>query len=256
MANLTESSTFEAAIYKLKTSDPIEAGDPVFDGGEPTGGWANAQAQQLANRTKWLKDFVDLLGDYKAEAEAYGDNMDNLFTSGVYLIQNGASNKPASGTFICHVISVGADNNAVQRATLITGNANINYARTYDNSAEAWSAWRADDKPEVISITDGTVVKYPDGRIEQYGTIDVTFTLAASGSVYVDSISSEILHADFEAIEYANASPGIGTGTFTWVGRVFAQITSPNLSVEIFYASSSNPSSATINYHIKGTYTP
>ncbi len=47
MANLTESSTWEAGIYQLETTDPVIAG---------ADGISNTQAKQLANRTKYLND--------------------------------------------------------------------------------------------------------------------------------------------------------------------------------------------------------
>lgn len=63
MANLPESGGFVAGIYQLETTDPVEAG---------SGGIANRQAQQLAARTKWLKDQLDAIawktGDIKEVA--------------------------------------------------------------------------------------------------------------------------------------------------------------------------------------------
>lgn len=47
MANLTETSNWEAGIYRLEVTDPVEGGD---------GGISNEQARLLANRTKWLYD--------------------------------------------------------------------------------------------------------------------------------------------------------------------------------------------------------
>ncbi len=52
MANLSESSTYEAGIYQLERTDAVDAGV----GGA---GVSNTQAKQLANRTKYLKDHVD-----------------------------------------------------------------------------------------------------------------------------------------------------------------------------------------------------
>ncbi len=47
MANLTESSIWEAGIYQLETTDPVKGG---------ADGISNTQAKQLANRTKYLND--------------------------------------------------------------------------------------------------------------------------------------------------------------------------------------------------------
>lgn len=47
MANLSENATYEAGIYQLETSDPVDAGTSG-------NGVSNLQAKQLANRTNWL----------------------------------------------------------------------------------------------------------------------------------------------------------------------------------------------------------
>jgi len=52
MANLTETSTFPAGVYQLETTDPVLAG---------ADGIANLQAQQLANRTRFLNDQISAL---------------------------------------------------------------------------------------------------------------------------------------------------------------------------------------------------
>lgn len=59
MTNLIESSTWESGIYQLETDDPTLGGQPGFNMGEPVTGHANAQAQQLANRTSYLKSRID-----------------------------------------------------------------------------------------------------------------------------------------------------------------------------------------------------
>lgn len=60
MTNLIESSTWESGIYQLETDDPTLGGQPGFNMGEPVTGHANAQALQLANRTSYLKNRVDI----------------------------------------------------------------------------------------------------------------------------------------------------------------------------------------------------
>ena len=51
MANLTESSIWEAGIYQLETTDPVKGGED---------GISNLQGKQLANRTAYLKQQVEL----------------------------------------------------------------------------------------------------------------------------------------------------------------------------------------------------
>ena len=52
MANLTETNTWESGVYQLEKTDPVVAG---------LDGIANRQAQQLANRTNYLKTEQDKL---------------------------------------------------------------------------------------------------------------------------------------------------------------------------------------------------
>lgn len=59
MANLTENPVYESGVYQLETNDPVLGGTPVIVNGQPTDGHANVQAQQLANRTAYLKEQVD-----------------------------------------------------------------------------------------------------------------------------------------------------------------------------------------------------
>lgn len=59
MSNLTENTVWESGIYQLETTDPVLGGEPNFVDGSPTEGHANAQAQQLANRTNYLKQRID-----------------------------------------------------------------------------------------------------------------------------------------------------------------------------------------------------
>lgn len=61
MTDILESSVWESGVYQLETDDPVLGGAPAFDAGIPVTGHANAQAQQLANRTQWLKQQVEAL---------------------------------------------------------------------------------------------------------------------------------------------------------------------------------------------------
>ncbi|WP_221034255.1 hypothetical protein [Pseudomonas syringae] len=52
MADLPETPEYPSGIYQIETSDPVLGGP---------GGIANRQAEQLAARTAWLKQIIDLL---------------------------------------------------------------------------------------------------------------------------------------------------------------------------------------------------
>ena len=53
MTNLSETATYEAGIYQIKTTDPVEGG---------VEGISNRQARQLANRTAYLKSRIVPVG--------------------------------------------------------------------------------------------------------------------------------------------------------------------------------------------------
>ena len=56
MTNLIENPVYESGIFQLETTTPVLGGPVGFNLGVPTTGFANAQAQQLANRTAWLNE--------------------------------------------------------------------------------------------------------------------------------------------------------------------------------------------------------
>lgn len=57
MANLPETATWDAGVYQIETTDPVLGG--------PTG-VTNAPLKNLANRTAYLKEAVEMLGTQKA----------------------------------------------------------------------------------------------------------------------------------------------------------------------------------------------
>ncbi len=67
MASITENSTYESEIYLLQTSDPVEGG---------VTGISNTQPEQLANRTRFLADLLELHGMTVDGTHAYvGQNI-------------------------------------------------------------------------------------------------------------------------------------------------------------------------------------
>jgi len=60
MTNITETVVYEPTIYQLATEDPLQGGQAAFSSGAVTYGYLNASVQQLANRTAYLKEKVDL----------------------------------------------------------------------------------------------------------------------------------------------------------------------------------------------------
>lgn len=64
MADLAESSVWEDGIYQLETTDPVVGG---------ASGISNRQAKELANRTVYLKDELEDMGDDLAAHVAAGN---------------------------------------------------------------------------------------------------------------------------------------------------------------------------------------
>lgn len=58
MANLPETSEFPDGIYQIEQTDPVVGGLPNLGGGQ---GMTNVPIQQLAQRTRFLKDAIDSL---------------------------------------------------------------------------------------------------------------------------------------------------------------------------------------------------
>lgn len=151
MANLNEVSTFEAGIYQLETSDPVLGGP---------GGVSNLQPQQLANRTKYLKDRVDAL---EAAAPGYAtiayvqaelEKLDHK--QSVRVASTG--NLTLSGTqTIDGVVTSSGERILVKNQTIGSQNG------IYVISASGWS--RATDANDSAEVTPGLIVGVEEGTL-------------------------------------------------------------------------------------------
>jgi len=73
MANVTETSNFDAGIYQLETTDVLEGGALGVD---------NYQAKGLANRTRWLYDRIIELFKFAPKNRGYFTGLDIGVSSG------------------------------------------------------------------------------------------------------------------------------------------------------------------------------
>lgn len=90
MANLTDSLVYETGIFQLETTTPATGGP---------GGIANLQAQQLANRTHYLKDALQSAGLLQHAVEIGSGDLNAYEFPGFYTVAaSGVSNKPEAGT--------------------------------------------------------------------------------------------------------------------------------------------------------------
>lgn len=133
MANLTETSTYDAGVYQIETTDPVSGGST---------GIANKPLINLANRTKYLKDHLDAIeagtfsipgyaklagpvftGDPQAPTPALGDNDTSMATTAfVQATLGGRLSKSVAGAANVTLTAVEAGNGILEFTGAITAN--------------------------------------------------------------------------------------------------------------------------------------
>lgn len=133
MANLPESAVYDAGVYQLETSDPVQGG---------VSGVSNSPLKNLANRTTYLKSRVDGLeagtlipptvaplasptftGDPKGPTAAAGDNDTSLATTAfVQLTTGGRLSKSVAGGANVTLTAVEAGNAILDLFGTLTAN--------------------------------------------------------------------------------------------------------------------------------------
>ena len=136
MANLPESATYDAGVYQLELTDPVQGG--------PTG-VSNAPLKNLANRTAWLKSQIDgikdgavglalyarlasptFTGSPTAPTAALGDNTTKLATTAfVQETLGGFLSKSIAGTGSVTLTAVEAGNGIIELTGALTGNRDV-----------------------------------------------------------------------------------------------------------------------------------
>ena len=109
MANVTETSTWEAGIYQLETTDPVEGGAL---------GISNKQAKQLGNRTKWLFDQVIALFKFAPKNRGWFSGLDVGGASGALTV---------SGNITSAIHTSSAPDGSVVLVTIANSMINTNY---------------------------------------------------------------------------------------------------------------------------------
>lgn len=136
MANIVETSVFDAGVYKIETTDPVLGGVQTAI--------ANKQAVSLANRTLYLKDRLDAAGVQLSLS--YAGNMNSLVNSGFYFIASGATNKPSGVTTgYCLVINDSSTATLVQQLTDAATNTVWLRRITAGPTYNAWVKLRTED---------------------------------------------------------------------------------------------------------------
>lgn len=94
MADLIETPGWEAGIYQLETTDPVEGGAAGVD---------NVQARQLANRTAYLKQLVETLGTGKQPIDAMLTALAALVTAADKTLYFTGADAPALTTLTAYM---------------------------------------------------------------------------------------------------------------------------------------------------------
>lgn len=136
MSTITESVSYDASVYQIDTTDPVQGGQ---------GGIANKAAQNLANRTAYLKQHMDNLengttipstvapknspiftGDPQAPTPALGDNDTSIATSAfVQGTINGLLIKSVAGGSNVTLSAIEAGNGIWQFTGALTANIDV-----------------------------------------------------------------------------------------------------------------------------------
>lgn len=106
MANLTETTIYETGIYQLEITDPVEGG---------SSGVSNLQAKQLANRTNWIKNWIDtvkFLFFLKKGTYAIGD-FSGTATKTISFTSIGTSNYMVTGSIVSKSSNPSSDDDVI-----------------------------------------------------------------------------------------------------------------------------------------------
>ncbi len=148
MANQPETATYDAGVYQLETSDPVQGG---------VGGKSNAPLLNLSNRTAWLKAAVDaissaisglatlaspaLTGTPTAPTPAAGTNTTQIATmAALQAAIGGPLTKSIAGTGTTALTAAEAGNGILIFTGVLTG------ARTITVPASPARPWIVDNR--------------------------------------------------------------------------------------------------------------
>lgn len=183
MANLTESPIYEPGIFQLEKTTPPLGGAPAFNGSNPSAGHANVQGLQLANRTAYLKQQLDLvpinisLNSYD-ELRAYTGSATSLRISGSLI----------SGVFNRVSVESPVDNGI----TRIVDGLGRAWDRDYVGAIfVGWAGSRGDGTDESFSIQNAIDVAASISESNQTSDKQsvTTTVLFDSGKVYLGAVT-------------------------------------------------------------------
>lgn len=171
MATLNELGTWPAGIYQLETTDPVLGGAP----NEATGaGMSNIPHQQLARRTKVLKDLIDGAGIGATAVPLVTLNSAAARVTGFYRFASGDANTPATG--VAGTVSVIAASASAVNQTAFDSASTRMWTRFWNGTVwSAWSEiWRTTGADSLLAVNGWQ--KFPSGLILQWGVASLMVT--------------------------------------------------------------------------------
>ncbi|MFI0396039.1 pyocin knob domain-containing protein [Paracoccus jiaweipingae] len=213
MADLPESADWVDGIYQIETTDPVVGGPPNLALGQ---GISNVQAQQLAQRTSYLKSAINGLGGEAGGVP--GADLDALTGSGAYRIAIGDNASPAS-TYegaLQHV--EGANGIAWQVAFMSNGRS---YTRHRTDATPTWTAWALAWSEASATFSAGLsgYQIFPSGLIMQWGQLgtsggvgQVTFPIAFPNVCRVVVVGDNANSTDLTNVHISSQGDRTNTG--------------------------------------------
>lgn len=223
MANLPETSTFDAGVYQLETADPVQGGPS---------GVSNTPLKNLANRTKYLKDHVDQLesgsvipatvaplnsptftGDPKAPTATAGDDDTSIATTAfVQAAQGGVASVNVAGNSNVTLTAAQWGLGIIVLTGALTGNINVIFpTRT---GGDQWL---------VINNTTGAFVP----TCKTAAGTGVVVTQGFGRSVYCDGANIKFAHTDYKDVALTGTptapTPAVGDSSTQVATTAFVQ---------------------------------
>jgi hypothetical protein len=184
MVDLADASLW-APVRQIETTDPVVGGPPNLLTGA---GMSNVPHQLLANRTKFLRDQLDVSG-MGLNALTPIANLDTLQYSGTYYASSGATGAPIAATIFNVIHQAGnATTAASQFATSQAGDRTF-FRRKVANVWQAWSEIWSGVQATNSQATSG-YQRLPSGVILQWADVSnannvlVSFPIAFPTTVF------------------------------------------------------------------------
>lgn len=207
MANLTETPTYEAGIYRFETTDPVQGGP---------GGIDNLPTNQLANRTAWLKAQVEaILLDIAAIESGYA-------TAASLAGHTGNTSNPHAVTKA--QVGLGSVENygVASQAEAEAGTIHTKYLTPLRARQALFATFGGGNR----SLFDGGFQRLADGMIIQWGA-DSTIGVGPKTTVFPVAFPNAVFRVvvgawnnNSAAAEYSawltNTETGLTTSGFKW----------------------------------------